>query len=290
MENQNNYIYGKNPVLEAITKNPKRINKIFIQNNIGFDNRIKKIIELAKEFSLQVQFTNLNNKTAKGGGFEHGINHQGVMALVSPVEFVEYEEFIANLSASRIAPEQLRCTSPSNGYGPCSSQVPPHTASAFKKIVILDGVSDPHNFGAIIRTCACAGFDGIIVSNHRACPITSTVEKTSAGAVNYIPIVKVNSLSSTIDDLKKSNWWIIATEVEAKDNYFNVDFNDMDFAIILGAEGKGVTKTLLNKADFKVSIPTKFESLNVSTACAVIVYEAVRQLETASRNNKENLK
>lgn len=271
MENQNNYIYGKNPVLEAITKNPKRINKVFIQNNIGFDNRIKKIIELAKTFSLQVQFTNLNNKTAKGGSFEHGINHQGVMALVSPVEFVEYEDFIVSLEDK-------------------SEECPGGARSRNKKIVILDGVSDPHNFGAIIRTCACAGFDGIIVSNHRACPITSTVEKTSAGAVNYIPIVKVNSLSSTIDDLKKSNWWIIATEVEAKDNYFNVDFNDMDFAIILGAEGKGVTKTLLNKADFKVSIPTKFESLNVSTACAVIVYEAVRQLETASSNNKENLK
>ena len=248
MENQDNYIYGKNPVLEAIAKNPKRINKIFIQNNIGFDNRIKKIIELAKAVSLQVQFTNLNNKA----GLEHGINHQGVMALVSPVEFVEYDEFAASLEG-RVG----------------------------RKIVILDEVSDPHNFGAIIRTCACAGFDGIIVSNHRACPITSTVEKTSAGAVNYIPIVKVNSLSSTVDDLKNNNWWIIATEVDAKDNYFNVDFKDMDFAIILGAEGKGVNKTLLNKADYKVKIPTKFESLNVSTACAVIVYEAVRQLETA---------
>ncbi len=249
MENQNNYIYGKNPVLEAIEKNPKRINKIFIQNNIGFDNRIKKIIELAKASSLQVQFTNLNNKLDK---FEHGINHQGVMALVSPVEFVEYEDFIESLEGK-----------------------------TNKKVVILDSVSDPHNFGAIIRTCACAGFDGIIVSNHRACPITSTVEKTSAGAVNYIPIVKVNSLSSIVEDLKNNNWWIIATEVEAKDNYFQVDFNDMDFAIILGAEGKGVNKTLLNKADYKVSIPTKFESLNVSTACAVIVYEAVRQIEAA---------
>ena len=248
MENQNNYIYGKNPVLEAVIKNPKRINKILIQNNIGFDNRIKKIIELAKAVSLQVQFTNLNNKT----DLDREINHQGVMALVSPVEFIEYQDFIQSLEGKK-----------------------------GKKIVILDSISDPHNFGAIIRTCACAGFDGIVVSNHRACPITSTVEKTSAGAVNYIPIVKVNSLSSIVEDLKNNNWWIIATEVEAKDNYFNVDFKDMDFAIILGAEGKGVNKTLLNKADFKVRIPTKFESLNVSTACAVIVYEALRQIETA---------
>jgi len=250
MESQNNYIYGKNPVLEAISKNPKRINKIYIQNNIGFDNRIKKIIELAKSAKLQIQFTNLNNKLDRA---ELGINHQGVMASVSPVEFVEYDDFIESLEGN-----------------------------AHKKIVILDEVSDPHNFGAIIRTCACAGFDGIIVSNHRACPITSTVEKTSAGAVNYIPIVKVNSLSSTLDDLKNNNWWIIATEVGAKDNYFNINYKDMDFAIILGAEGKGISKTLLNKADFKVNIPTKFESLNVSTACAVIVYEAVRQLEEAA--------
>ncbi len=255
MDVQDNFIYGKNPVLEAISKNPKRINKIFIQNNIGFDNRIKKIMELAKDNHLAVQFTNLNNK------FERDINHQGVAALVSPVEFVEYKDFFANFEE--------------------------HKDNKNKKIVILDGISDPHNFGAIIRTCACAGFDGIIISNHRACPITSTVEKTSAGAVNYIPIVKVNSLSSIVDDLKNNNWWIIATEVDAKDNYYEIDFKDMNFAIILGAEGKGVNKTLLNKADYKVKIPTNFESLNVSTACAVIVYEALRQINNGKipKNN-----
>lgn len=242
-EEEKNYIYGKNPVLEAIMENPKRINKIFIQSNIGLDNRLKKIIEYAKENSIIINFTNLNNK------LEEHVKHQGVIASVSPVEFMEFEEF-----------EKLP------------------TKNNYKKIVILDGISDPHNFGAIIRTCACAGFDGIIVSNHRACPITSTVEKTSAGAVNHIPIVKVNSLSSTIDSLKKSNWWIIATEVDAVDNYFDINFTDMNFAIIMGAEGKGVNKTLSNKADFKVRIPTDFESLNVSNACAVIVYEAVRQI------------
>ena len=233
-----NYIYGKNPVLEGVSKNPKRINKIFIQNNIGLDSRLKKIIEIAKENSIIVSFTNLYTKIGD-------VPHQGVIASVSPVEFMELDEFLAGEP---------------------------------KKIVILDEISDPHNFGAIIRTCACAGFDGVIVSNHRACPITSTVEKTSSGAVNHISIVKVNSLSSLLDELKNSNWWIIATEVDAKDNYFDIDYTDMNFAIILGAEGKGVNKTLLNKADFKVKIPCNFESLNVSNACAVIVYEAVRQI------------
>lgn len=247
-EKNNNYIYGKNPVLETIMANPRRINKIFIQNNIGLDNRLKKIIALAKQNSIIISFTNLNNKIGKD---EQNIKHQGVLASVSPVEFVDFADFSASIKGRE-----------------------------GKKIVILDGVSDPHNFGAIIRTCACAGFDGVVVANHRAAPITPVVEKSSAGAINHIPIVKVNSLSWLVDELKNSNWWIIATEVGAKDNYFNIDFKNMDFAIILGAEGHGVNKTLLNKADFKVNIPTKFESLNVGAACAVMCYEAVRQLES----------
>ncbi len=167
----NNYVYGKNSVLETISQNPKRINKIFFSDGINFDNRLKKIKELADKNSIQIQFTNLNkfNKYFQDDTKKtQNINFQGVIASVSPVEYLDFDEFLNKKS---------------NNY---------------RKIVILDGVEDPHNFGAILRTLAAAKYDAVIVPKHRSCPITSTVEKTSSGAINYIPVIKTNSLSGTV--------------------------------------------------------------------------------------------
>ncbi len=244
-----NYIWGKNAVLETLLKNPKRINKIYISKNIGLDNRLKKIKETALNNSVIIQFTNLNKyldiiKEETG----EDVNLQGVVASVSPVEYVSLEDFLG------------------------------HAKEGFKKIVILDGVCDPHNFGAIIRTATAAGYDGILVGNHRSCPITPVVEKTSAGAVNHIPIIKANSLSGAVDFLKNNDWGIIALDMNNSDNYFYVNYKDMNFALILGAEGDGISKTLLNKADFKIKVPSEFESLNVASCAAVVIYETVRQI------------
>ena len=244
---QNNYIYGKNPVYEILQNNPKRINKIYIQKNFSLDNRLKKIVELAKEHKIIVQYVDLKKFSEF---FEPKVNFQGVIASVSPVEYIELDEFL-NIKK--------------DGY---------------KKIIILDGVSDPHNFGAIIRTAAAAGFDGVMVSNHRSCPINATVEKISSGAINHVSIIKTSSLNSSIDLLKKQDFWVIATQMEAKQNYYEVDYTDMNFALVMGSEGSGISKTILNKADFTVKLESNFESLNVSNATAVIVYEAVRQINT----------
>ena len=250
-ESITNYIYGKNPVLETISQNPKRINKIFFSQGINFDNKLKKINELAQKNSILVQFTNLNKFNKYFGVGEKkltNINFQGVIASVSPIEYLDFDEFLNKKS------------------------------DTYRKVVILDGVEDPHNFGAIIRTLAAASYDAVIVPKHRSCPINATVEKTSAGAINHIPVIKLNSLPAIVDTLKKNDWWIIAADGQSKDNYFEISYKDMNFAIILGAEGEGVSKTLLNKADFKIKIPSAFESLNVSAACAVIVYESIRQI------------
>ena len=253
-ENQsNNYIYGKNPVYEILSNNPKRINKIYIQKNFSPDNRLKKIIELAKENKIIIQNVDLRKFNEF---FEEKANYQGVVASVSPVEYIELDEFLAIKK---------------DGY---------------KKIIILDGVSDPHNFGAIIRTAAAAGFDGVMVSNHRSCPITATVEKISSGAINHISIIKTSSLSSSIDYLKKQDFWVIATQMEARQNYYEVDYTDMNFALVMGSEGSGISKTILNKADFTVKLESHFESLNVSAATAVIVYEAIRQINTKKMTKK----
>jgi len=240
------YIYGKNPVYETLCKNPKRINKIYIQKNFSFDNRMKKIYDLARENKIIVQMTSLQKFSEY---FEEKTNFQGIIASVAPVEFIELEDFLKIKKDS------------------------------FKKLVILDGVSDPHNFGAIIRTCCAVGADGILISNHRSCPINSTVEKISSGAINHIPIIKTTSLSASIDTLKKHDFWVIATQMEAKDNYYEIDYTDMNFALVMGSEGSGISKTILNKADFTVKLKSDFESLNVSIATAVILYEAQRQIE-----------
>ena len=242
---ENNYVYGKNPVFEILLKNPKRINKIYIQKGIFYDNRLKKINDLAFQNKIQIQQTNLQKFYEY---FEEKPNFQGVVASVCPVEYVDLEDFL-----------EIK----KNG---------------FKKIVILDGIVDPHNLGAIIRTTAAAGFDAVMVSNHRCAPITAVVEKISSGAVNHIPIIKTTSLSASIELLKKHDFWVIATQMEAKDNYYEIDYTDMNFALVMGSEGKGISKTILNKADFTVKLESDFESLNVSAAAAVIIYEAKRQI------------
>ena len=246
----NNLIYGKNPVYEVLEKNPKRVNKIYIQNGISFDNRLKKIIELAKYNKILVQYTNLQKFNSE---IKEKINFQGVIASVASVEFVSLEDFLAQ------------------------------EKNDFKRIVILDEISDPHNLGAIIRTIAAVGFDAVMVPNHRSCPINATVEKISSGAINHIQIIKTTSLSASIDLLKKQNFWVIATQMMAKDNYYEIDYTDMNFALVMGSEGKGISKTILNKADFTVKLESNFESLNVSSATAVILYEALRQIRTKQK-------
>lgn len=149
----------------------------------------------------------------------------------------------------------------------------------YSKIVILDGVEDPHNVGAIIRTAACAGYDAVIIPSRRNAQVNATVEKTSAGAINHIPVIQANSLSSVIDKLKDNDYWIIAADAHGKDNYFDIDYTDMNFALIMGGEETGVSKNNMKKSDFVVKIPMlrNFNSLNVSNAACAIIYESVRQ-------------
>jgi len=250
---QTGYIYGKNTIFELLTKNPKRINKIYIQKGYSFDNRLKKIYESALENKITVQQTSLQKFTEY---FEDKPNFQGIVASVSPVEYMELEDFL------KIKKD------------------------GFKRIIILDGVSDPHNFGAIIRTAVAAGLDGILIQNHRSAVVNSTVEKTSCGAINHIPVIKTSSLSGSIDILKKHDFWVIATQMQARQNYYEIDYTDMNFALVMGSEGKGISRTILNKADFTVKLESDFESLNVSNAAAVILYESLRQIRIKENSIK----
>ena len=237
------FIYGKNSVIEALTSGKREINKILISRNLHTDSKIEKIKELAQSKGIIFQFVGKE----KFVDYQE-YNHQGVIAQISPIKYTDIDDFI-------------------------------ETHKENSSLVVLDGVEDVHNIGAIIRTCVCAGIDGIIIPSRRNSPITSVVEKTSAGAVNHIPIIKVNSLSSTIQKLKNNNWWVIATDASSKDTCYDINYSDMNFALIMGAEHAGVSKSLLKMSDFQVKIPMlkDFNSLNVSAATAIIVFEAVRQ-------------
>lgn len=236
-------IFGKNSIIEALTSGEREINKILISNNIHGDAKLNKIKELAQQRGIIFQFV-AKEKFAPYSEF----THQGVIAQISPIEYADLDEFL----------EQKHDNS---------------------SIIILDGIEDSHNLGAIIRTSVCAGVSAIIIPSRRNVQINAIVEKTSAGAVNHIPIIKVNSLTSAVQKLKNSDWWVIATDASAKDNYYNINYCDMNFAVIMGAEHAGVSKSLLKLSDFQVKIPMlkDFNSLNVSNALSIIIFEAVRQ-------------
>lgn len=236
-------IFGKNSVLEALTAGNREINKILISKNLHSDAKLNKIKELAGAKGIVFQFV-AKEKFQPYAQY----NHQGVIAQISPVKYTELDDFLAEKHENA-------------------------------SLVILDGVEDPHNLGAIIRTCVCAGVTAIMIPSRRNVQVNSVVEKTSAGAINHIPIIKVNSLVNSIQKLKNSDWWIIATDASAKDNYFDINYCDMNFAIIMGAEHAGVSKSLLKISDFVVKIPmmNNFNSLNVSNALSPIIFESVRQ-------------
>lgn len=248
----NDIIFGKNAVTEALISGKREINKILISKNSHSDNKIEKIKDLARERGIVFQFV-AKEKFSEYAEF----NHQGIIAQISPIKYTDFDEFLNQ----------------------------PHENSS---LVILDGIEDSHNLGAIIRTCVCAGVDGIIIPSRRNVQVNSIVEKTSAGAINHIPVIKVNSLTNVVQKLKENNWWVIATDASAKDNYYNINYNDMNFAIIMGAEHAGVSKSLLKASDYIVKIPMEndFNSLNVSNALSAIIFETVRQKLTKGQKKK----
>ena len=145
-------------------------------------------------------------------------------------------------------------------------------------ILILDEIQDPHNVGAILRSAECSGVNGVILTKHNSATITSTVTKTSAGATEHLKICQVNNLSQTIDELKEKGFWIVGSSLENAKNYTEVDYK-IPIALIVGNEEKGIRKLTASKCDFLVKIPMsgKIQSLNVSVATGILLFEILRQ-------------
>ena len=177
-------------------------------------------------------------------------NYQGVIATVPPYEYVEVEDIINEARQRNQDPF----------------------------ILILDGIEDPHNLGAIIRTAETAGIHGIIIPKRRAASVNSTVSKVASGALEYVKIARVNNINETINKLKKEGIWICGTAINAEKNYYNQDLTG-PLAIIIGNEGKGISQLVQKNCDFLIKIPMKGKvtSLNASVSTGIIVYEALKQ-------------
>jgi 23S rRNA (guanosine2251-2'-O)-methyltransferase len=236
------FIEGKNAIREAI-ESGKTINKIYVDKN--YASRKDEIISLASQNKIKIEFL---PKVAldKRSKTNH---HQGYIAESVDFVYSSVEEILA--------------------YARKKNEMP--------FIVLLDGIEDPHNFGAIIRTCECAGVHGIIIPKNRACQVNETVIKTSTGAVMGMKIAKVTNLKDAIDTLKKNDVWVFAGEIGGE-NIYTKNLN-LPLGIVIGSEGFGTKKTILSACDGVITLPLmgKVNSLNASVACGIIVFEALRQ-------------
>ena len=235
---------GINPVGELLrSSNP--VDRIYISKNRSAP-QIARLIDKAKKKNIPIIFSD-NMRMDK---LCEGANHQGIVAVCAEIAYCDIDD-ILELAKSR-------------------------NEKPF--VIILDELKDPHNFGAIIRSADGAGAHGIIVAKRGNAPLSETVSKTSAGALEYAKIARVSNLASTVDELKKKGLWIFGTSDKASDVYTNVDF-DIPCALIIGDEGSGIGRLLSEKCDFLINIPMKGQvsSLNASVAAGVVMYEVLRQ-------------
>ena len=238
-----NAIEGRNAVIEAFRAG-KTIDKLYVQDGLK-DGPIQTILREAKKRDVKVNFVEkdrLNGMSATG-------HHQGVIAIAASYSYAEVEDILAKAA---------------------EKGEPPF-------IIILDGVEDPYNLGAIVRTANQAGAHGVIIPKNRAVGLTASVSRTSAGALNYTPVAKVTNIARTMEDLKKQGLWFVCADMDGTVMY------DLDLTgpigLVIGNEGSGVSELVKKNCDFIASIPMKGEidSLNASVAAGILSYEIVRQ-------------
>ncbi len=248
-ETNKQQLYGVSPIIEALRARNRRIENITIAE--GANNpRLRELLMLAKENRVIVRRVPRSVLSRTVGD---NVNHQGVMADVASASYTDADLLLRKLS-KQIGTENQPL------------------------VVALDGVEDPRNLGAIIRTVECVGAHGVFIPERRAVGLNETVAKASVGAIEHIEIARVVNMSRLIEDLKEQNIWTIGTSTDAKMNYTEWDWTQAS-AIVLGGEGAGLHRLVKEKCDALVSIPIcgKIESLNVSVAAGVILYEALRQ-------------
>lgn len=235
-------IYGKNSVLEAL-KSDISLNKIYIARGIHFDNKFNEILKLAKEKSIPIKYVERSfiEKMVNG-------NSQGILAILSSAPYKDWEEVEKNLDNKSI-------------------------------IVVLDHIQDPYNLGAIARTSEFAGVSAIVIPKARSAGITSASFRTSAGALSYIPVIRVPNIANFLRELKEKGWFIVGADLDTENLYNKVEYR-FPLALIVGSEGEGLHRIVRESCDLLVKIPSygKVESLNVSVALGIILYKIKESL------------
>lgn len=235
-------IYGKNPVKEAIMSG-KTINKIYTQ---GSTKELYDIIKLAKDKKIVV----VESEKSKLDKMCDGKNSQGIVASVTDYEYFTIDDILDE--ASKRGEEPF--------------------------VVILDKIEDPHNLGAIIRTCECMGVHGIIIQKRNACQITDTVEKVSAGACSFVKVARVTNITESLKYLKDKGLWIYGLDMEGAEAIYNTKL-DGAIGIVVGNEGSGISRLVRENCDVMINIPMygNLNSLNASVSAAISIYEVGRQ-------------
>lgn len=242
-EQEAELIGGKNPIVEAL-RSGRELNKIWIAEGLN-KKSIGEILALAKEAGVIVQAV---PKQKLDGMLD--VNHQGIIASVAAYKYAELEDLFS-VAAKR-------------GEDPL--------------FVILDELEDPHNLGSILRTADATGVHGIIIPKRRSVGLTGVVAKASTGAIEHVPVVRVNNLSQTVEELKKSGVWIAGTDAAKSADYRQMDAT-LPLAVIIGSEGKGMSRILKEKCDFLYHLPMvgHVTSLNASVAASLLMYEVLRK-------------
>ena len=237
------YIVGRNAVREAL-RSGRTIQRLFITND-KVQGSLQEIIGLDKDKGIELRRVD-DKQLSK---YADGVVHQGVVALAAPVKFADLGEVLQNWSSDK-AP----------------------------LLILLDGIEDPHNMGAIIRTAECCGATAVLIPKRHTAPINATVAKTSAGALESIPLVQVGNVAQTIEELKKQGFWVLGAHMEGQQTLYQADLTS-PLVLVIGNEGKGLSRLTKERCDFLVTIPMygRINSLNASVAAAILMYDAVRQ-------------
>ena len=235
---------GRNPVLEAL-KSGREINKILVANGAN-EGSIKQILAMAKEMGIIVQKV----ERSKLDAMSESDNHQGVIAQVAAYNYSDLDEVLNRVEAEGREPF----------------------------VVICDEINDPHNLGSIIRTANAVGVDCVIIPKRRSVGITAVVAKTSAGAIEYVPVCRVSNLNQTIAKLKERGIWVAAADMDGSSEHFKANLKGK-MALVVGSEGEGISRLVKENCDFVVRIPMKgaVTSLNASVAASILMYEVFRQ-------------
>jgi 23S rRNA (guanosine2251-2'-O)-methyltransferase len=240
-------IYGIHAVIEALKSRGRAFEYVGVARERN-DQKVQRIVDDCRSSGVPVRFISREDldRIARTPA------HQGIVAVTSQKQYLDLEDILARRRGEH----------------------------AF--VVVLDGVEDPHNLGAILRSADGAGADGVIIPERRAVGLTGTVAKASAGASEHLPVARVTNISRSLEEMKKENIWVVALDERGTQPYDSLDYN-MHCALVLGSEGKGLHDLARRHCDFLVSIPMagKVASLNVSVAAAIVMYEVARQRRAA---------